>query len=137
MDNEELKNLQSAFEAAYIFPFAKYAWRSQRARHLWVDLEVWQDALAGPVSTIIEDGNCAYVYAREDEFFAGINDPAALQARLQQWHAQLTAKLALFIPENLDENTDLEAIQGFTSGMWSVAEKAIEIEKRRYAALHL
>ena len=124
-------SLRADFEAAYIFPLAQYAWQSERGRECWIDLEVWQDALAGPVYSIINDGNCAYVYARNDEYFAGVNDATALYALFQQWHGELSAGLDSFVPTTDAETIDLTSMRQFAHHMWVVAEKAIEIERRR------
>lgn len=132
MQSEEHQSLQAEFDAAYIFPLAKYPWRSRRARSSWLDLEGWQDALAGPVYSIVQNGNCAYVYARDDEFFVGVVDPAALDIRLREWHAKLTAGLDHFVPATEAEEADFEAMRLFASQMWAVAEKAIEIERLRW-----
>ncbi|MDC7677391.1 hypothetical protein [Asticcacaulis machinosus] len=131
MSGENPTNLVAEFEAAYIFPLAQYAWQSERGRSCWIDLEIWQDALAGPIYNIIKDGNCAYVYTRNDDYFAGVNDATTLYDKLQQWHGKLDAGLDSFIPTTHAEEIDLTAMRQFASKMWAVAEKAIEIERRR------
>ncbi|GGZ34081.1 hypothetical protein [Asticcacaulis endophyticus] len=131
MSGENPTNLVAEFEAAYIFPLAQYAWQSERGRSCWIDLEIWQDALAGPIYSIINDGNCAYVYARNDDYFAGVNDATALYARLQQWHGKLSTGLESFIPTTYAEKSDLTAMRQFARQMWLVAEKAVTIERNR------
>ncbi len=134
MDSEEPKSLDAEFEAAFTFPFAKYSWNSRRARALWYDLEGWQDRLAGPISHIVTNGNCAYVYERNDEYYIGIDDPTALQIRLQVYHLKLTSSLDGFVPTTEAEAVDLEAMRQFTSKMWVVMEKAMEIEDLRWTS---
>ncbi len=133
MSNDSLTDLRVRFDAAYIFPFAKHSWKTKRGRLCWVELEVLQAALAGPLYHLIECGDCAYVYTRDDEYFAGVNDPAALLARLQQWHDQLIAGLDRFIPRTQAEATDLASMRQFASEMWAIAEQAIGIERARWA----
>ncbi len=87
-------------------------------------------------SSIVENGNCIYVYGRNDEFFSEVDDPAALHIRLRQWHLKLTAGLDRFIPATDAEKADLEAMRQFASDMWAVAEKAIEIEQLRWTREH-
>jgi len=124
--------LRADFEAAFVFPFNGHAWQSERGRERWADLEVVQDSLAGPLHSIVESGGCAYVYAREDEFFSGVDGPAALHARLGKWHGELMARLDEFAPTSAAEAADLEAMRQFATAMWMVTERAIEVERTRW-----
>ena len=126
--------LRAAFDAAFVFPFASYVWQSERARSCWIDLEGWQDNLAGPVSHIVEHGDCAYVYRRNDSYFTGVDDPVALHARLRGWHGKMVAGLERFVPASAAEASDLTSMRQFADGMWAVTEKAIEIERARWAS---
>jgi hypothetical protein len=127
-------NLRAGFDAAFIYPFASHSWKSKRGRLYWVDLEYWQDALAGPISSVVEAGDCAYVYTRDDEYFAGVYDPDALRTRLQQWHDRLTVSLNDFVPASPGEADDLASMRRFASEMWVVVEQAIGIERARWGA---
>ncbi|AWI87184.1 hypothetical protein C0214_01720 [Methylobacterium sp. DM1] len=124
-------DLRASYDAAFIFPFARYAWKSRRARSYWIDLALLQDALAGPVSNIIKEGDCAYVYAGDDDYFVGVKDPASLRARLQRWHGELVAGLEKFVPTSEAEASDLTSMRRFASEIWAVTEKAIDIERAR------
>lgn len=126
-------DLHTAYEAAFHYSFSNRSWRSKPARRCWLDLEGWQDALAGPVSSIVKRGNCAYVYERDDVYFSGVTDPDALLARLRQWHGRLTEGLDRFVPETTAEEADLAMMRGLAREMWSVAERAMEIERDRWA----
>ncbi|WP_297509463.1 hypothetical protein [uncultured Caulobacter sp.] len=125
-------HLRAAFDAAFVFPFAAYVWQSERARSCWIDLEGWQDNLAGPVSHIVEHGDCAYVYRRNDAYFTGVDDPAALHARLQSWHGEMVAGLKRFVPTSEAEANDLAAMRQFADEIWAVTEQAIEVERTRW-----
>ena len=126
--------LRARFDAAFVFPIAAHPWKTKRGRSFWIELEWWQDALAGPLSSIVERGECAYVYKRDDEFFAGVDDPTTLRARLRQWHENLIAGLDRFDPGLSAEMIDLESMRQFASTMWDVAEQAIDIERVRWEA---
>jgi len=134
MSSENQSDLRVRYYAAFIFPFAKHSWKSRRARSCWVDLEGWQDALAGPLSSIIDNGDCAYVYARNDNFISGINDPTELYAWLKHRHSKLIEDLDRFVPASQDEESDLASMRQFTSEMWDIAEQAVEIERTRWDA---
>lgn len=125
-------HLRAAFDAAFVFPFASYVWQSERARSCWIDLEGWQDNLAGPVSHIVEHGDCAYVYRRNDAYFTGVDDPAALHARLQGWHGEMVAGLKRFVPASEAEARDLTSMRQFADEMWAATEQAIEVERARW-----
>ena len=126
--------MQHRFEAAFIFPYASYPWKSKRGRECWLDVEWWQDCLAGPVSTIVEHAGCAYVYARNDEFFTDVTEPAALLARLRHWHEKLVAGVDGFAPTSPDEAADLASMRQFALAIWAVSEEAWEIERDRWEA---
>lgn len=126
-------DLLASYEAAYTFPFSKYSWRSARGRACWHNLEGWQDALAGPVSSIARNGGCSYVYTRDDQHFAGVNDPSALYSRLKDWHGRLIAALDDFVPASETEEIGLASMREFASAMWAVTEEAVEVERARLA----
>jgi hypothetical protein len=125
-------HLRAPFDAAFVFPFASYAWKSERARSCWIDLSAWGDNLAGPVSRIVEHGDCAYVYRRNDAYFTGVDDPAALHARLKGWHGEMVAGLRRFVPASEAEASDLTSMRQFADEMWAVTEQAIEVERARW-----
>jgi hypothetical protein len=93
-----------------------------------------EDALAGPIFTVAETGGCAYVYAREDEFFRGVDRPAALRERLQRWHTELVEGIERFVPCSSAEAADLLSMRQIASGIWAIAELACQIETDRYEA---
>jgi hypothetical protein len=91
-----------------------------------------EDALAGPIYSVAETGGCGYVYAREDEFFSGVDGPADLRKRLQRWHTELVEGIENFVPLSSAEAADLLAMRQFASGIGAVAELACDIEASRY-----
>jgi hypothetical protein len=134
MNSDNLSDLSHAFDAAFIYPIAAYRWNTKRARSHWIDLEHWRDALAGPIWAIVKKGECAYVYTRDDEYFAGVNEPAALRARLRQWHDKLIAGLERFQAASPAEVADLASMQQLVCAMWAVAERACDFEQARWEA---
>lgn len=132
MSRKNHSHLRAAFDAAFVFPFARYAWKSERARSFWIDLEGWQDNLAGPVSHIIEHGGCAFVYDRNDDYFTGVDDPATLRARLQGWHGEMMTGLKQFVPTSEAEANDLACMRQFAEEMWAIAEQALQVERARW-----
>jgi len=85
MNSGEPSELRSAFDTAFLHRRLS----TKRGRWHWIDLEVLRDSLAGPLWSIVNHGGCAYVYARDDDYFAGVSDPVTLRARLRQWHDEL------------------------------------------------
>lgn len=129
MDSAYSTDLGSQFDAAFLSPFTRYAWQSRRARSCWMELQGYQDALAGPIYSVLKSGNCAYIYALENAYFSGVRDPDTLHARLRYWHSKLIAGLDDFVPRDEAEQVDLAAMREFARKTWFVAEKAIDIER--------
>jgi hypothetical protein len=121
-------------KAVFVAPFASHRWASARGRSHWVDLEGWQDSIAGPVSAVAGSGGCAYVYEREDGYFAGVSDPAGLRSRLLDWHAALAAGVEKFAPECPAEASDLEFMRSLVSGARELIEQACAVERARWDA---
>jgi hypothetical protein len=120
------------FSKAFIYPFSGHRWRSRRGRAHWQDLEGWQDRLAGPVSSVVKCGGCAYVYFRDDEYFEGVDEPAALRKRLRGWHNKIVEGLDRFVPASTAEAADAASMRLFASEMWAVVEQAIGVESARW-----
>jgi hypothetical protein len=106
--------------------------KSERSQALWIDLQSWQDALAGPLYSISETAGCAYVYERQDAHFHGVTDPTALRERLRAWHGELVSKINQFVPTSADEVADLGKMRQFVADISAVVEMACEIERRRW-----
>jgi hypothetical protein len=129
---EALPELREAFDMLFIAPFASHRWASRRGRSHWVDLEGWQDTMAGPLTGIAETGGCGYAYARDDQYFAAISDPAGMRARLLEWHAGLATGVGRFVPVDSDEADDLEFMRTLVGRMRELIERACVIEQARY-----
>jgi hypothetical protein len=131
---EAWSELREAFDAVFIAPFSSHYWGSARGRSHWVELEGWQDSMAGPLSVIANTGGCAYVYPRQDWYFAGVSDPAGLRSRLLEWHTGLVAGVERFAPATPAEAEDLAFMRGVAGRMRELVERACEIERARWSA---
>ena len=100
----------------------------------WLDLEFWQDAMAGPISSIITSGGCDYEYRRDDPYFADVNEPETLHAQLRHWHAKLVEGIESFAPRSREEFADLASMRMFALAISAVAEEAWQIERDRWEA---
>ena len=125
-------DLKRRFEAAF-HPSARHRWKSARGRSDWLDSEVLRDALAGPLYSIKETGGCAYVYLRNDAYFSGVDDPAALREQLRRWHNELVEGIGRFVSASPAEAADLASMRQFASDIWTFAEAACDIEHDRWA----
>ena len=81
-------------------------WSSTRGREYWRLLSLRRDEIAGPLYSIAHQGNCRYVYPRDDEYFSGVEDPASLRSRLLEWLEALRADIDTFGPRSPGENRD-------------------------------
>lgn len=123
--------LKRRYEEAFYFP-ARHCWESVRGRSIWIDLEVLQERLAGPIFSVKETGGCAYVYLRNDAYFSGVGCPVALRERLRQWHSELVDDIERFVPTSPSEAADLASMRRFASEIWTVVDEACDIEHIRW-----
>lgn len=131
---ETLPELREAFDGLFIAPFAAHQWASPRGRSHWVDLEGWQDAMAGPLSAIATAGGCEYVYTRDDDFFASVSDPGSLRTRLLEWHAGLATGVQRFAAATPGETADFEFMRSIVAQMRELIERACSVEQTRWQA---
>ncbi len=126
--------LREEFDTLFIAPFRSHLWLSVRGRSHWVELEGWQDSMAGPLSAITTSGSCEYAYLRNDGYFTAVDDPSSLRSRLLEWHAGLAAGVELFVPATAAEETDLGFMRSVVGMMQELVEHACAIEQRRWQA---
>ena len=127
-------DFRNRLAAAFIAPYASHRWRSLRARAYWVSLEGWQDSIAGPLSSIADHGACEYVYAREDEFFSGIDRPQALRQRLRLWYGKLVDAVERFRPTTPSQVVDLAFMRRLVLDIGDVIEHGCDIEQAQWDA---
>jgi hypothetical protein len=130
MENET--DLKRSLETAFYEPRSSQSWKSARGRLYWSGLEDWRFTIAGPLDSIVTKGNCEYVYARNDQYFAGVHDPGALRSRLLEWHAALASRVERFAPASEAELADLMLMQSLVASMRSLIDHALEVESRRW-----
>ena len=136
MENQPIHELQEALRAAFIAPFASHKWQSRRSRSHWVELEGWQDAIAGPLYSIAETGGCEYVYSRDDEYFVGVVDPVTLRRRLLEWQAKLAVGVEAFCPATHTpaDADDLSYMRAIAEEIRDLVERSCRIEEGRWQA---
>jgi len=127
-------DLKKAFDSAFMVD--RRFWKSARGRAHWLESEGWQDAIAGPLWSIVRHGGCDYVYPRQDSFFADVHDPASLRNLLFEWHARLVSNIGRFAPSTDAEVSDQLLMQSLVERIRVVIERAIEIESHRWQAIH-
>lgn len=126
--------LELELETLFIAPFASHPWASDRGRGHWVELEGWQDSIAGPLCSIVKHGGCEYVYSQDDEFLSGVNDPSQLRMWLLKRHLGLATGVERFTPTTPDETTDLAFMRSIVARMLELVELACVIERMRWEA---
>ena len=126
--------MKEALEATFIAPFASHQWQSAGGRSHWVELEGWQDSIAGPLSSIANSGGCDYVYNREDGYFPGVVDPDSLLRCLLDSQAGLVAGVEAFFSTTPAEAEDQKYMMAIADEMRALVESACEIERFRWAA---
>jgi hypothetical protein len=121
---------------AFIEPYSSHSWASARGRSHWRELELLQDAMAGPVCSVIKGGGCEYVYTRDEQYFAGVDSPDALRLRLTQWHSEFASRVSRFEPASNGESVDLVFMQDTVQKMLDVIQFAADLELKHWRALH-
>lgn len=129
---ETLLELREAFERLFIAPYASHRWASERGRSHWVELEGWQDSMAGPLSAITSTGGCEFVYSRNDDYFAGVSNPSRLRSRLLEWYAGLVDSVEKFVPVAANEVDDLAFMRSVVVEMRELVERACVVEQARW-----
>lgn len=127
-----MPNLEQEYKALFIAPYATRAWASVQGRMHWVNLEGWQDAMAGPISAIVDNGECGYVYARDDGYFASVEDPASLRERLLHWHSGLSKGVEQFESTTPDTAKDFAYIRSVVDRIRVLIERVCVIEQHRW-----
>jgi hypothetical protein len=122
--------LNRAVDEAF-FSRLSHGFASERGRSWWSELEDWRYTISGPLNSIVKKGGCEYVYARDDRYFAGVNDPESLRSRLLGWLAELAARVDGFEPASEAEHADLAFMRSCVTAMRSAIEQAIAVERRR------
>ena len=92
--------------------------------------------MAGPVSSIVREGGCEYVYPRQDRYFAGVDNPSDLRLRLLEWHRALAVRVDAFVPASDEESEDLIYMRSIVDTMFQVVEHVTEVESRRWQSKH-
>jgi hypothetical protein len=131
MNEDDVTGLRSQFNEAFYVP-AKFNWRSRRAMLHWIEVAHLNVDIAGPVFSIVEKGGCNYVYSREDDYFWGVDNPAALRNRLLQSHNEMVEIIDSFVPRSSAETADLVSMRQFRSDIGNVIEAACDTEQRRW-----
>lgn len=106
---------------------------TRRGKDHSVELLVFEDMIAGPIYSIKEYGDCAYVYADQTRF-PGVDSPIALREWFYLHHVGLLDVVAEFSPTTDDEVADLAKMHERASEIWGLVELACGIEGGRWNA---
>ena len=130
MNENERQRLNIQYSLAFL-KTDQFILESERGAEVWLKTQVLQSQLAGPLSAIIDKGNCGYVYDRSDAYFRDVVDPSTLRGRLLDWHAQLLQIVDNFEPTTQAEHNDLETINKRAFEMMKAIRMACDVEDRR------
>lgn len=122
---KSLKKFQTLFWDAFLVP----ALESPAFSKVFQELEPLNDLIAGPLFSILERGNCDYVFV-SDERFKGINTPDDLFEWLTESIKEYAEKVADTHPENEQEEKDLKTLLFQADIKMELAELAYEIIKK-------
>jgi hypothetical protein len=132
------KGASPEFQAAFDAAFSPPSVESERARELLLwDLDVVSEALKGPMSRVLNEGNHDYVYRNEDGRFPGVVDAASFRAwaiSVGQHYERLVRK---FAPQTPEEVRDREILLRIAASMRKVVDAAErEVRRRRAEESH-
>lgn len=127
------RQLPKAFREIFIASCHRDSWHTTAGRSHWLESEGWQDAIAGPISSILNDGGCPYVYSRPDSSFAGVHDPSSLRTWLIEWHEKVASSAARFSPRHpMPKIATGGSLESLLAAMRKLTEDAIAMESRRW-----
>jgi hypothetical protein len=129
-------DLNQALYAALVEPYASHYWESSRGKSFWTDLEPIQDSIAGPLYSIAKRGGCEHVYARNDRYFAGVDDPDSLRRRVLEWHSELAAAVEQFVPASDAESADHSYMRSQAVRIRELIHQAVKVEEQRWQISH-
>jgi hypothetical protein len=96
------REFQDAFDAAFSWPVVE----SERGQDLRVDLECVTDALAGPMYSVLTDGQHDYVYRDKEGRFPGVVDAESFRAWALGIAARYKEIVDAFEPVTAEEHRD-------------------------------
>lgn len=101
---------------------------SSRIFETWESLETTNDLLSGPLFSIYENGNCDYIFAKQDEPFQSITSPDDLMDWFQDLLKQYAEGLHSATPPVSEEETrDLQLLDYQLDSKAELCEIAYEI----------
>jgi len=122
-------DIQEQFKIEFNNAFQWLKLATERAKDLQVDLVMINEALAGPLFSILNDGNCNYVFENGEKRFPGV----VTVEDFRSWAIQLAEKYRQGVEdfEALDsaETKDQEKLLEQALAMYRVAELAYQIQK--------
>jgi hypothetical protein len=124
-------NIQEQFKIEFENAFRWLKLATERGKDLQVDLVMTNEALAGPLYSILTDGNCNYVFKDSEKRFPGVTTVEDFRA----WSFQLAEKyrkgVEAFQTSNSAEAADREQLLEKAIAMHRVAELAYQIQKEQ------
>ena len=133
MNSVDSRALRSEFEEVFIQPWNR-KWQSKLGRNALIEINTLMDDLAGPIWAILDKGSAAYAYARQDTCFSDVQNPDQLETTLRLWHSSLVERVNEITAQTSKEQLDLDSVFEITQRVWGLAEKACEIERKRWDA---
>ena len=94
----------------------KNKWNTKIASQIWFECQSWEETLAGPLFAFCKNGNCDYVYTRNDDYFHDVDTPDNLRDKLNSWLSEIEKIVNKFEPKNEEEKADKELMKAKIEG---------------------
>jgi hypothetical protein len=111
------------YAEAFKLAFAKPDFSTDKGWDIWSDLELISDALAGPLYSVLESGNCNYIYYDKNRF-PGVRDTESFI----NWAVGLVDEyrngILAFNPANPEEEKDKKSLLAKVDTMRKVVNSA-------------
>ena len=124
-------NIQEQFKIEFDNAFHWLKLATDRAKDLQVDLVITNEALAGPLYSILTNGNCNYVFKDDEKRFPGV----ATVEEFRSWATQLAEKYRKGVEDfevsNETEARDRAKLLEKAIAMHRAAELAYQIQKEQ------
>lgn len=93
---------------------------------MWADLELTSDIFAGPMYSVLQNGNHDYVYEDKGNRFPGVTDSASFKQWGMSVADEYKARVQVLEAQNAEEEEDKQVLSNVANAMSEIVELSSE-----------